>query len=118
LPTLLALRVFRAHRDPSKTQLNEIMTANPHSLPASASEAQAAMLMRSYHIRRVPIVEGGSVTGIVTLDDLLMSGGVSGIEAGNIIEAQLREPAGSKPAGDLYPTRLPKVAPRSLAVRR
>jgi CBS-domain-containing membrane protein len=84
------------------------MTANPHSLPIEASETEAATLMRTRHIRRIPIMDGNSIAGIVTLDDLLMSGGVSGVEAGNIIEAQLREPALGKPTGDLYPMRLPR----------
>jgi signal-transduction protein with cAMP-binding, CBS, and nucleotidyltransferase domain len=103
----LALRVSRARRDPMQTQLREVMTSSPQTLDIDASELQAATLMRCWHIRRIPILKGGSIAGIVTLDDLLMSGGVSGVEAGNIIEAQLREPASGKPAGELYPMRLP-----------
>jgi CBS-domain-containing membrane protein len=92
---------------PARTTLREVMTPDPVTLPISASEAQAVMLMRAHHIRRIPIVDGSGVAGIVTLDDLLMSGAVNGENAGAIIEAQLREPAKSKPAGDLYPMRLP-----------
>jgi signal-transduction protein with cAMP-binding, CBS, and nucleotidyltransferase domain len=104
----LALRVFRARVDPLQTPLRSVMTADPLSLPIEASETEAATLMRTRHIRRIPIMAGNSIAGIVTLDDLLMSGGVSGVEAGNIIEAQLREPALAKPTGDLYPMRLPR----------
>ena len=103
----LALRVGGARRDPMQTPLRDVMTGTPQALTIDASESQAATLMRCWHIRRIPILKGDSIVGIVTLDDLLMSGGVSGVEAGNIIEAQLREPASCKPAGELYPMRLP-----------
>ena len=103
----LALRVSRAGLDPTQTPVGSVMSPNPHRLPIDASEMEAAALMRTRHIRRVPILDEGNIAGIVTLDDLLMSGGVSGVEAGNIIEAQLREPATCKPVGDLYPMRLP-----------
>lgn len=104
----LALRVTGARLDPTQTRLRQVMTGNPQALAMDAPESQAATLMRCWHIRRIPILNDGAIAGIVTLDDLLMSGGVSGVEAGNIIEAQLREPATCKPAGDLYPMRLPQ----------
>jgi signal-transduction protein with cAMP-binding, CBS, and nucleotidyltransferase domain len=103
----LALRVMSAALPPERTTLQDVMTPNPITLPISASEAQAVMLMRAHHVRRIPIVDGARVAGIVTLDDLLMSGAINGENAGAIIEAQLREPAAAKPAGDLYPMRLP-----------
>ena len=90
-----------------QTQQRDVMTANPQALTLEASESQAATVMRCWHIRRIPILNGDSIAGIVTLDDLLMSGAISGVEAGNIVEAQLREPASCKPAGEIYPMRLP-----------
>jgi signal-transduction protein with cAMP-binding, CBS, and nucleotidyltransferase domain len=103
----LALRVVGAGLAPEHTTLHDVMTRNPVTLSIEASEAQAVMLMRAHHVRRIPILDGERVAGVVTLDDLLMSGAVNTENAGAIVESQLREPASLKPAGDLYPMRLP-----------
>jgi signal-transduction protein with cAMP-binding, CBS, and nucleotidyltransferase domain len=112
----VALRVVGAGLAPERTTLHDVMTPNPVTLSIEASEAQAVMLMRAHHVRRLPILDGKRVAGVVTLDDLLMAGAVNTENAGAIVETQLREPASLKPTGDVYPMRLPVTdgrAPRA-----
>lgn len=102
----LALRVIGFDRDPREVQLRDVMTPNPVTLPIHASEREAAELMRHRHVRRIPLVDGDRIVGIVTLDDLILSRVVDVEEAAHIVEAQLDEPAAAKPAGVPYPTRM------------
>jgi len=45
-------------RDPARP-IAELMTAAPRTLPASASAAEAALLMAAANIRHVPVIEHG-----------------------------------------------------------
>jgi CBS domain-containing protein len=103
----VAVRVVGRGLDATRTTLHDVMTPEPITLPITASEARAVMLMRAHHVRRIPVLEDQRIVGIVTLDDLLMSGAIDVIAAGALIEAQLRDPAKDKPVGDLYPMKLP-----------
>lgn len=99
----LALRVMGRELDPRQTPLRDVMTPGPATLTPDESELQAATLMRARHVRRIPIVEDGRAVGIVTLDDLILSGAVDLEVAGDIIDAELAEPAPAKPAGVPHP---------------
>jgi uncharacterized protein (DUF2267 family) len=103
----LALRVIGQELDPKHTALRDVMTPAPHTLAPRDTEYQAAILMRTYHVRRIPIVEQGRAVGIVTLDDLILSGTVDVEMAGDIIDAQLSEPAPGKLSGFQHPVELP-----------
>ena len=48
----------------------QYMTASPRALPATASGAEAAMLMAKYGIRHVLVVEDGRLSGVVSERDL------------------------------------------------
>jgi CBS domain-containing protein len=65
----LALGVLADGRDPSDAAAAHasapVVTADP-----DMHVAQAAELMVSHGIRRLPVIDGGRLTGIVTLDDL------------------------------------------------
>jgi len=68
----IALRVAGAEKEPGKTTVREIMTPDPIRVFADRDIQHLTSLMRTYHVRRVPIVEGFDTTvGIVTLDDLM-----------------------------------------------
>lgn len=99
----LALRVIGLELDPKQTLLHDIMSPEPVTLSPEDSEQQAIMLMRARHVRRIPIVEDGRIVGIVTLDDLLLTGSVDRATAASIIEAQLAEPSELKPPGVPHP---------------
>ncbi len=107
----LALRVIGFDLDPKEVLLHDVMTPEPVTLSIADSEEQAAMLMRASHARRIPILNGGAAAGIVTLDDLILSGSIDLVTAAEIVEVQLAEPAASKPAGVTHPTRRPRSLP-------
>jgi uncharacterized protein (DUF2267 family)/predicted transcriptional regulator len=114
----LALRVIGFELDPKETPLHEVMTPEPTTLSISDSEQQAITLMRARHVRRLPVVEDGRAVGIITLDDLILSGEVDLIEAAEIVEVQLAEPAANKTAGISYPTRPARGRASQVAAER
>jgi CBS domain-containing protein/uncharacterized protein (DUF2267 family) len=93
----LAIRVLGRGLDPTTTTLAEVMTTPVAVLTPSDSREEALRLMRDRNIRRIPLVEGQRVVGIVTFDDLLLDEAASLDELAAIIEGQIGEggPAGS-----------------------
>jgi len=68
----IALKVTGAQRDPQKTTVKDIMTADPIRISVDKDLHHLTLLMHAYHVRRVPIVDGFDITlGIVTMDDLI-----------------------------------------------
>lgn len=55
---------------PSSTSVDEVCTHDPVALGPDDAVAAAAKLMSDRAIRRLPIVENGSLIGIVSLGDL------------------------------------------------
>ncbi|HET9933594.1 MAG TPA: CBS domain-containing protein [Polyangiaceae bacterium] len=100
----LALRVIGFELNPKTTRLRDVMSPEPVTLSPEDSEEQAFKLMRARHVRRIPIVDEGKVVGMVTLDDLLMSGAIDASTAAQIVDEQLSEPSLAKAAGQVYPT--------------
>lgn len=62
-------RVLAEGKDPAKTTLAEVMTANPRSLPPIRSAIEALRLMSDSGFRHVPVVDGEKVVGVVSLGD-------------------------------------------------
>jgi len=68
----IALRIVGAGRDPQRTTVSDIMTPNPIRISVDKDIHHLTALMRAYHVRRVPIVDGfDTALGIVTFDDLI-----------------------------------------------
>lgn len=68
----LVLRVVALNRDPSKVKLKEVMSTHPASVRHSEPVMLVARRMAEKGVRRLPVVnEGGSVIGVVSVDDLL-----------------------------------------------
>lgn len=99
----LALALVAGDRDPFEVQLLEIMATPAVALPITASEADAAQLMISHRVRRIPIVDADKVVGLVTLDDLLLEQALNGATVAAIVRAQLEEPARLKRRGAVGP---------------
>jgi CBS domain-containing protein/uncharacterized protein (DUF2267 family) len=68
----LAVRVLGRARDATTTKIVEVMTPFPATLTPNDSLADAVWLMQERNIRRIPLVEGERMVGMVTLDDLLL----------------------------------------------
>ena len=63
-------RVVAADRNPDTTKCREIMTANPDTLSPSDTASDAIGMMRSRNYRHLPVVDGTSVVGMVSVRDL------------------------------------------------
>lgn len=101
----LAIQVIANDLDPLETLLGDLVSGPVAVLPVEASERDAAALMRDRHVRRIPIVDGPELVGIVTLDDLLLEQSVDSAVLAEIVRAQLAEPSRLKPKGDTHPRR-------------
>lgn len=85
----IALRVVGAKRDPDKTMVKDIMTPDPIRISVDKDLHHLTAMMHTYHVRRVPIVNGFDTTlGIVTLDDLIAQLGDEMSEIGKAISEE------------------------------
>lgn len=57
--------------DPAKTRVSEIMSTPVVAIDPEADTIDAAKLMVSKMIRRLPVLEGGKLVGIITTYDLV-----------------------------------------------
>jgi CBS domain-containing protein len=88
----IALRVTGARRDPDKTKVKEIMTPDPIRISIDKDLHHLTAMMHTYHVRRLPIVNGFDTTlGIVTLDDLIAQLGDDMSEIGKAISEEFPE---------------------------
>lgn len=99
----LAVRALGRGLDPSVTTIAAVMTPSPSTLTPSDSSADAVRLMEERNVRRIPLVEGERVVGMVTLDDLLLDEAASLEELAAIIQAQIGE--GGPAQNDREPNR-------------
>jgi uncharacterized protein (DUF2267 family) len=87
-------------------RLGLLMTRNPVTVGIDEGEERAAELMQAARVRRVVIVDGERIAGLVSLDDLILSPGASRGRLPAIVRGQLSEPSAAKPGGFTRPTRL------------
>jgi CBS domain-containing protein len=66
----IVVRAIAENKDPSKTPLESICSKEVAAVSPEDSDDKAVRLMREKAIRRVPVVEGQRVVGIVSLGDL------------------------------------------------
>lgn len=99
----MALKVAGSDLDAFELPLFEIMTSPVASVPSSASVVDVAQRMIEHRVRRMPIVDGAQIRGIVTLDDLILEHAVDAFTLAAIVRSQLSEPARLKPAGSARP---------------
>ena len=64
-------RVVAEGRDPARTHLREVMTANPRTITRERPFGHALHMMHEGGFRHVPIVEGGAPLGVVSARDAL-----------------------------------------------
>ena len=59
-------RVIAARRDPGSTRLAEVMTPRPHTMPPGKTAIEALRLMLGCGCRHLPVVENGTIVGVVS----------------------------------------------------
>lgn len=72
----LVTRCIAAGKDPNKTAVAEVMSRRVATIEADQTAEAALSLMGKEQVRRVPVVENGRLSGIVSLSDLSGLGGV------------------------------------------
>jgi CBS domain-containing protein len=70
----IVLRAVAAGKDPRSTPVSAVMTADPVTLSPGASADEAEKLMADRQVRRLPVVEGGHLVGIVVTAQLARRG--------------------------------------------
>ena len=59
-----------AEKKPASTAVTEVMSEQLVTISPAASVTEAAQLMAKYQIRRLPVVEGDTLVGMMSLGDL------------------------------------------------
>ncbi len=62
-------RVVAEGRDPSKTKLSEVMTGRPNTISPGKRAIDALRQMQDGGYRHIPVVEDGTLLGIVSRND-------------------------------------------------
>ena len=112
----LAVRVLGRSRDAATTRIVEVMTPFPATLTPNDSLADAVWLMQERNVRRIPLVEGERVVGMVTLDDLLLDEAAPLESLAAVIAAQID--AGGPSGGTPAPARHRSLARAEATLRR
>ncbi len=63
-------RVVTAQRDPTTTQVGDVMTRNVISCCPETSLSDVRRIMTLQHIRHLPVVDDGSLVGMISIGDL------------------------------------------------
>lgn len=66
----ITVRAVAAGRDPSSTPVREAMTADIVFVRADQDVDEAIDLMREHEVRRLPVIDGKRLVGMVALADL------------------------------------------------
>jgi CBS domain-containing protein/uncharacterized protein (DUF2267 family) len=95
----LAVRVIGRARDAAATRIVEVMTPFPATLTPNDGIADAIRLMQERNVRRIPLVEGERMVGMVTLDDLLLDEAAPLDALAAVVASQIEAggPAGGRP---------------------
>ena len=80
----IVTRCLAAGKRPSETTVRDVMTRNIIAVRPDTEAADAACLMGSRQIRRLPVLENGRLCGMVSLGDLAGKR-ESSAEAGNAL---------------------------------
>ncbi len=67
-------RVVAAGRSPGMTKIAEVMTTNPKTISVDETVENCLFLMQEFGFRHLPITEGKTLRGVVSLRDLLLHG--------------------------------------------
>lgn len=66
----MVVRCMALDRSPAQTPVSRVMTDRVTTVPPTATLTQAAACMAKEQVRRLPVVEGRRLVGMVTLGDL------------------------------------------------
>lgn len=70
----IVLRCIAAEEDPAQTPVRDIMTRSCTTVSPQDDCREATRLMSLHQVRRLPVVEGGKLVGVISLGDVARSG--------------------------------------------
>ena len=66
----LVMRVLADRKDPAEVRLGDILTKSPVTVSSDAQLSEARDLMAEHKIRRLPVVKGDQLIGIISMGDI------------------------------------------------
>jgi len=81
----IAVKVLAQDRDPSSTTAGELGEGKPVTIGADDSVKEALATMKEHAVRRLPVIDGHKLVGIVSQGDLAKE--IDEEEVGELVEA-------------------------------
>ncbi len=81
----IVVKVLAKGKDPSSTVAGELGEGKPVTIGADDSVSEALQTMKEHKIRRLPVIDGHDLVGIVSIADLAAN--IDDEETGNLVEA-------------------------------
>jgi CBS domain-containing protein len=69
----IVVRAVAEGNDPDSCRVGDICSGNPVTLSPDQPIEDAISILREHKVRRIPVVEGGTPAGIVSIGDLALS---------------------------------------------
>src|SRR5437016_381147 len=74
----LAMRVLAERKDPDQVALAEVLTKSPVTISPDAKLAEGLELMSEHKVRRLPVMKGEELVGILSLGDAAIAAASAG----------------------------------------
>jgi CBS domain-containing protein len=81
----IVVKVLAEGRDPSSTEAGELGEGKPVTIGADDSVEEAVRTMKEHKVRRLPVIDGHDLVGIVSQADLARS--IDESQVGDLVEA-------------------------------
>jgi CBS domain-containing protein len=81
----IVVKVLAEGRDPSSTEAGELGEGKPVTIGADDSVEEAVRTMKEHKVRRLPVIDGHELVGIVSQADLARS--IDESQVGDLVEA-------------------------------
>jgi CBS domain-containing protein len=69
----LVVRVLAERKDPDEVKLSEVITKSPVTVTPDTKLSEARDLMQQHRVRRLPVVKGKKLEGILSLGDVALA---------------------------------------------
>jgi len=69
----VVLRVVASRRDPDEVKLSDILTRSPATVTPDTQLSEARDLMAEHRVRRLPVLKGEDLVGILSLGDVALA---------------------------------------------
>lgn len=94
----LTLRVLAERKDPTEVAVGEVMTRSPVTVTPDMKLSEARELMAEHKVRRLPVMKGEKIVGILSLGDVALAD-ASERAVGDALE-QISESDSTREVGD------------------